>query len=365
MKIIDRYFLREMVKFVLLALVSVVTIYLLIDLFEELSYFTTRKVGLLVILKYYLYSLPSAITLLYPVSLILAVFVVYGQMTRHNEISAFKSSGVVVYRLFVPAVIVGVTTMFIYLLGTEFITIPCNRRLSELRRYVIEKRTPPSSERQQDVYRIDGNLILWARELEWRGGSSKVMVLRNFALIKLDKNRRVVERVDGESAVYNQSAWIGFALKKRSFDSTTGRENYLRLNKAELQLLREAAMEWTTTSRPIEETPTAVLRKYISQMKATGENVAREEVEYHYRFSYALIGLIVVLLGLPLSVRLRRGGVMFGLGLGLLFSFLYWGVIQTCRAFGTSHVIPPLLAAWLPNLIFAVGAGLLFVKVER
>ncbi|MGQ9707642.1 MAG: LptF/LptG family permease [bacterium] len=364
MKIIERHLLREIIKFSLLALISVVTIYLLIDLFEELSYFTTRKVELPVILQYYFYSLPSAMTLLYPVSLLLAVFVVYGQMARYNELSAFKSSGVVIYQLFVPASVVGLVTVFVYLLGTEFVTIPFNRRLSDLRRYVIEKHALPSAQRQQDVYRIDGSLILWARELERTGSSSKRAVLRNLSMIQLDKNRHVVQRIDGESAIYDNSGWIGYGLKKRDFDQT-GKEYYTSLAKAELLPLSEASIEWTAPLRPTEEMPTVLLRRYIKQMKAIGENVAREEVEYHYRLSYALTGLIVILLGLPLSVKLRRGGVMFGLGLGLLFSFLYWGVIQTCRAFGTSQVVTPALAAWLPNIVFAAAAGLFFLRVER
>ncbi|MEO0004670.1 MAG: LptF/LptG family permease [candidate division WOR-3 bacterium] len=364
MRIIDRHLLKEMVKFTLLALASVVIIYLLIDLFEELSYFTTRKVSFLVILKYYFYSLPSAATLLYPVSLILAVFVVYGQMTRYNEIAAFKSSGIIVYRLFAPAIVVGAITIIIYLLGNEFVTVPFNRRLSDLRRYVIEKRGSPENEKRQDVYRIDANIVLWARELEKPHYDFQGITLRNFLLIKLNKKRRVVERIDGEIAVYDDSGWVGMALKRREFDST-GKENYHYLEKGELDMLEKKAVEWGRPARPVEEIPTLLLSRYINQLKAIGENVVREEVEYHYRFSYALIGLIVVLLGLPLSVKLRRGGVMLGLGLGLLFSFLYWGVIQTCRALGGSHVVTPAVAAWLPNLIFAVVAAVLFFQVER
>ncbi|MEO0109076.1 MAG: LptF/LptG family permease, partial [candidate division WOR-3 bacterium] len=62
-----------------------------------------------------------------------------------------------------------------------------------------------------------------------------------------------------------------------------------------------------------------------------------------------------------LATRLRRGGVMLGLGLGMLFSFLFWGAIQTCRAFGQSGALSPFLAAWLPNAMFlAAGVALLF-----
>ncbi|MGB9741832.1 MAG: LptF/LptG family permease [bacterium] len=363
MRIIDRQLLKELIKFTILALLSVVTIYLLIDLFEELGYFTSRKVGLGVILRYYFYSLPSAMVLLYPVSLILAVFVVYGQMTRNNELAAFKSAGVMIYRLFVPAVILGILSVLIYLPGNEFITIRFNRKLSDLRRLVIEKRSQPPTLRQQDVYRIEGNVVLWSRELERPAAGVAGTVLRDFTVIQLDKNRRVQNRIDGDSAVYTGNGWVGSGVDIRQFD-TSGLDRFEHRAKCELIMLNAVSLEAGIGNRPIEELSAIELHRYISRMRTAGENVAREEVEYHYRFSYALIGLIVVLVGLPFSVQLRRGGVMFGLGLGLLFSFLYWGVIQTCRAFGTSHVFSPAFAAWLPNIIFATVAGILLIKVE-
>lgn len=361
MKIIYRHIFYELIKFTFLALLSVVTIYLLIDLFEELSYFTSRKVSLLVLFRYYFYSLPSAIALLFPVSLILAVFVVYGQMTRDNEISALKSAGVKIYRLFLPGIIIGGGTGIFYFLGSEFITIPFNRRLSDLRRYVIEKRSAPVEERRVDVYRVDGNRVFWARE--W-GKTAERSTLKNFFLLELNKDRRVMWRIDGETATYYNGRWFGSKLAQREFLSD-GREIFRSVEERDLGVLNFSPDEWLLPMRPVEETSTPLLRRYISKMKNAGENVAHEEVEYHYRFSYALIGLIVVLLGLPLSVKLRRGGVMLGLGLGLLFSFLYWGAIQTCRAFGGAHIISPALSAWLPNMIFGFGATILLFKVER
>jgi len=214
MKITDRYLLRELLKFTILGLISVVTIYLLIDLFEELGYFTSRKVPFLIVLTYYFYSLPSAIVLLYPVSLILAVFVVYGQMTRHNELLAFKSAGVVVYRLFVPAIILSVITIFIYLIGNDFVAIPFNRYLSELRRYKIEKRMAPGSQSRQNVYWVDGKNILWAGEIDY--SDERHITMRRFVLVELDNTRRVKYRVDGEEAVYEDRFWQGRAESSKT-----------------------------------------------------------------------------------------------------------------------------------------------------
>ena len=359
MKLVDRHILRELVKFALIAVVSVVIIYLLIDLFEELNYFTGRKVSLFTILLYYVYSVPSAVSLLYPVSMVLSVFIVYGQMVRYRELHALESAGISVLRLFAPAVGLGLASVVIYLSGNELVTIPANAALSDLRRFKIEKRAPSQSQRRSNVYFVgEGGRIFFIRELESNG------VLRNFTLSVLGQGRRVVRRFDGVEAVYRDKYWVGRGVDARTFDAA-GNELLVHYDSLELTAITETPVDFARTARPVEETSTPELRGYIGRMKRAGENVAKEEVEYYYRFSYSLIGLVVVLLGLPLSVRLRKGGVMFGLGLGLLFSFLYWGAIQTSRAYGTSHVISPAMAAWLPNIIFGVAASVLVLRVEK
>ncbi len=359
MKVIDRHIVGQIIKFAFLALLSVVVIYLLIDLFEELNYFTSRKVSVFNILRFYAYNLPAAITLLYPVSLLLAVFVVYGQLTRYRELHALESSGVRVVRLFVPAVALGLATVVIYLVGNEFVAIPCNARLSDLRRYTIERRVVPKSQKRRDVYFVgEAGRVFFIKEFESSG------VLRDFSIKELGSDRKVKRRIDGREAFYRDSTWVGYDVVVRVF-GTDGSEELSCHDTLVLKAIAETPDDFSRTPRPVYETQTLALRRYIDRMRRAGEDVADEEVEYHYRFSYSLIGLVVVLLGLPLSVRLKRGGVMFGLGLGLLVSFLYWGAIQMSRAYGTSHLISPALAAWLPNIIFGTIAIVLGFNVRR
>jgi len=346
MKVLDRHLLRELVKFALIAVGSVVVLYLLIDLFEDLSYFTGHKTSLWIILLYYFYSLPSAISLLYPVSMVLAVFMVYGQLTRNRELHALQSAGVSLLRLFAPAIGLGLASIVVYLAVNELITVPFNARLTDLRRLKIDKRQTSQVRKQMNLYFVgEEGRVFYIRELSSDG------VMRNFSVSELTADRKVKRRFDVDEAVWRDRAWRGRNVDVRTFDAL-GDEALEHHDTLRLDVIRETPADFASTARPVEETSTRALRSYISRMKRAGENVAREEVEYYYRFSYSLIGLVVVLLGLPLSVRLRRGGVMFGLGLGLLLSFLYWGAIQTSRAFGTSHVISTALAAWLPNIIF-------------
>ena len=359
MKILDRHLLRELVKFALIACTSVVVIYLLIDLFEELSYFTGRRASLFVILLYYFYSLPSAISLLYPVSMVLAVFMVYGQLTRNRELHALESAGVSLLRLFAPAIGLGLASIVIYLAANELITIPFNARLTDLRQQKIERRQTSDVQKRQNLYFVgEEGRVFYIRELSSDG------VMKNFEVSELGADRSVKRRFDVAEAVWRDRAWYGRGVDVRTFDAL-GDEMLGHHDSLKLDVIRETPADFASNSRPVEETSTRALRSFITRMKRAGENVAREEVEYYYRFSYSLIGLVVVLLGLPLSVRLRRGGVMFGLGLGLLLSFMYWGAIQTSRAFGTSHVISTALSAWLPNIVFGTFALILVLNVDR
>ena len=359
MKVIDRHLLKELVKFAFIAVGSVVVIYLLIDLFEELSYFTGRKTGLGIILLYYFYSLPSAISLLYPVSMVLAVFMVYGHLTRNRELHALESAGVSILRLFAPAIGLGLASIVLYLAANELVTIPFNARLTDLRRQEIERRQSSQVQKRQNLYFVgEEGRVFYIRELSSDG------VMKNFSVSELGPDRRVKRRFDVGEAVWRDRAWYARNVDVRTFDAL-GNEALEHDDSLKLDMIRETPIDFASTSRPVEETSTRALRSFISRMKRAGENVAKEEVEYYYRFSYSLIGLVVVLLGLPLSVRLRRGGVMFGLGLGLLLSFLYWGAIQTSRAFGTSHVISTALSAWLPNMVFGTIALALVLNVDR
>lgn len=359
MKVIDRYLAKETVRFALIALLSVVVIYLLVDLFEELNYFTSRKVALPVVLLYYAYSLPAAVTLLYPVSLLLAVAVVYGQMVRHRELHALESAGVRAQRLFAPAIVVGLATVALYLAGNEWVAVPANARLSDLRRFTIDKRTAPKTEKRRDLYFVgEGGRVFFVQEFESDG------LMRNFSVEELGLDRRVRRRIDGREARYRDRAWVGYGVTVRVF-AADGTEQLTSHDTLLLSGIEDRPDAFLGALRPVQETSTRDLRRYIAKLRRAGEETAKEEVEYHYRLSYSIIGLVVVLIGLPTAIMLKRGGVMFGLGLSLLVSFLYWGAVQMSRAYGTSHVISPALSAWLPNIVFGAAALFLLVRVDK
>jgi len=360
MKLFDRFLLREFLKFMLLALSCVVGIYILIDLFEDLSYFLSRKVPLLTLLQYYAYYTPSAVNLLFPVSFILGCFMTYGRLARQRELAALQSAGVDTYRLFRPLLLFGVIAAGLFYFGNEYVAIPASIALENMKRYAIEKRPSPGNQLRRDMnYLADDGRIFYAREFDPKG------TLRNFVVVELDpQNRRIVRRIDGDEAGWNEGVWRARRVNVRVFPTDTT-EILAKHDTLSLTDIATTPQDMALEARPVEQMRVGELRNYIQRLRRSGSRVDKEMVEFQYRFSYPIIGFVLLLMGLPLATRLRRGGVMLGLGLGLLFSFLYWGAIQTCKAFGQSGVLSPFIAAWLPNIVFLVAGLALLPSVKR
>lgn len=357
MKIIDRFIIKEFLKYLILALAFVVLIYLLFDLFQIIDTFINRKTSLWVIGLYYIYAIPSYAGLLLPVGVILSCFLVIGRLTRQRELSALKSGGISLYRLFLPLFVLGALLIPVSFLGNEFLTIPANRKSQDVRIYRVEKRQRPS-------FQVRSNFFYYGEEGRTyfiRYYESKNNLLRNFVVWEFDQNCQIRRRLDVADARFEHNRWQARDVVEREFSPAERLTRYpfLALN------LKEKPQDFARREKDISEMDFLELFKYLRKMHRAGERITRELVEFHFRFSYPFVGLIVMLLALPLASSLRQGGVMLGLGLGLLFSFSYWGVIQTTKAFGFAGVISPGFAAWIPNLLFGCLGILFLKKVER
>ena len=150
----------------------------------------------------------------------------------------------------------------------------------------------------------------------------------------------------------------------REFD-TLGNELVHSHSNLEMPELREKPEDFLKRIKKLEEMTFLEIYRFVKKRARAGENVAKEEVELNYRFASPIITIIVLLITLPLSVVLKRGGIAIGLGISIVIAFIYWGTIQSCRAYGVAGLIDPALAAWLPNILFGVIGLVLILKVPR
>jgi lipopolysaccharide export system permease protein len=365
-RVVDRYLIKEFIKYTILAVLCVVVIYQLIDLFEELDYFINQRASVFIVVLYYLYSTPAVISLMLPVGILLSCFFVYGILTRERAVYVFQTAGVKIYRLFAPVIVIGIILVAFNFFGYELITIPTMKKLDDLRLTKIERKTENTTARRRNLYvRGKERSIYFIQEYE----SAKPRfgehtgTMKNFVIIQYTKDDELLRRIDGSEAVYKNNLWLAKNVSERTFESDSI-ESYKHYDTLTLAIVEKPG-DFTEELRDVEELSIWELHKYINQLRIAGANTAKSEVEYNYRFASSFIGIILILLGLPLAVQLRRGGVMFGLGLGLLFSFIYWGSVQITKAFGQALIISPFLSAWLANFVFLIVGIYLLIQVKQ
>jgi lipopolysaccharide export system permease protein len=170
------------------------------------------------------------------------------------------------------------------------------------------------------------------------------VVVQQFALGTL------VHRIDAGEANWEEGRWVfrhGFI---RRFGN--GGVEAEEFEERAFPEIRETPRDFLRTVKDAEEMPLDELREHVRRTRQSGGDATRLSVDTHMRWSFPFASFIVVLLGAPLTGAIRRGGHALGFGLALLVGFTYYVLLEIGKTFGYNATLPPLLAAWLPNLVF-------------
>lgn len=162
--------------------------------------------------------------------------------------------------------------------------------------------------------------------------------------------------------------------KGASWDTSNGLiKEYLSDGEIVVEKFREVQMEipdvpghYAAEDRPAEELNATELKHWIERMNVEGYDPTRYVVDLHFKFSFPFICTIMALIGLPLAFwNERGGGIALGIGAGMALSFMYLVFLGLSRSFGYSAILPPIISAWLPNVLFTVFGLYLFTHMKQ
>jgi len=359
MKVINRYVLRNFVKYLFICLAVLIFIYIIINLFDNLGKFLVKDALAKDILIYYLYLTPSYIVLLIPVASIMAVFFVFGIMTKNKEMVALKTCGLNTNRLFYLILFAGIVICLLTFVFQETVGVWSHAQLFTHQQEKIDKRPKrPQNTRSNFFYNGENNWIYFIKKFD-----SSTQRINVVILWQISRENKIKKRIDADAAIYDGS-WKFSEATFREFDDQ-GNETVKSYKILEMPELQEKPEDFLKRIKPLEEMNFIEIYRFVQKRARGGENVAKEEVELNYRFSYPIITLIILLITLPLSVVLKKGGIAIGLGISVALAFTYWGLIQSCRAYGVAGLIDPFLAAWFPNMLFGIVGIVLIFRVPR
>lgn len=359
MNIIDRYVLKQFLRYAIVCLAVSIFIYVVINLFDNLGKFLAKNATALDIVIYYIYLTPSYTILLIPVASMIAVFLVFGIMTKNREMLILKTSGLSINRFFYLLLAAGAVIAAGTFIFQETVGVWAQARLIDHEQERINRRP-----RREEIWRRN---FFYYGENHWiysiRKFDARINTMDDVVLWQTSKENRITKRVDAAHGRFD-GWWVFEGATVRQFD-TLGNEIVTKHNLLEMPELKEKPSDFMKKIRPPEEMNFLQIASFVSKRQRAGQDVTREEVELNYRFSYPIITIVLLLITLPVSVVLRRGGIAVGLGISIGLSFLYWGFIQSSRAYGVAGILSPVLAAWLPNIVFGILGIALILRTPR
>jgi len=354
MRILGLYVASEFLKIFGFLLVAFVSLFTLFDFIEKVDNFYEALVPASTMLMYFLLQVPEIISLLSPLAVLLGTIIALGLMSKRGETIAIKSSGVSVMRLTLPIVLLALTITLSTALINEMILPSTKARTNHIWNVLVEKR--PSSAYSHEKFWFKGNGSIYHIGLFDPQGQ----VLSNVVYYRFDDHFNLAERIDARRATYLGGKWL-FFLGLHQQRLPQGGYSAVVFDELEKDL-PERPEDFSRLSKPSEEMGLAELSDHVSKIDAEGYDTRRYQVDMHCKISYPFICVIMALIGIPLALFRERGRALApGIVVGMLVALVYWISFGYARSiFGYGGVLPPMMAAWLPNAMFALaGVGMI------
>ena len=313
-----------------------------------------------VFLVFYPSYIPEIIRLTSPLALFLSSIYTTGKLAQELQIIALQTSGVSLYRLLIPYLLVGVLVTGGMFWFNGWVVPLTNETVVEYEREYLNQGGRQVDNDEIHRQNSPGSIVSVAYYDRTDQTGHRVS-LQSFA-----DSSRLTSRVDATRMRWVDSlgVWRLENVTRRTFRDG---EMHVESDIAEIDtLLSIYPRDLARTGRDAEAMTIPAAADFVDALRRSGaNNIGRTLVAYYTKFAYPFANLILVLISVPLASVRRRGGqaVQFGLGLGT--AFVYLATQKLAEPFGYSGDLSPLLTAWLPHAVFALVALLLLLRVRK
>ena len=358
---LDRYIIGKFIGTYIYAIIIIISISIVFDVNENLAKFTQYHAPLkAIVFDYYMNFVPYFANLFSPLFVFIAVIFFTSKLAGNSEIIAMLAAGISFKRLMRPYMIscVLISALSFYL---SAYVIPHGT--------VIRQNFETMYKNKKRVTAAD-NVMLQV-------GKGVIAYIQHYDNSMKKGYGFSLDRFEDKKLVSHMTAM------EVQYDTISDSKYHWTVNNwkiRELRGLREHITSGISKDTIIQMEPTDLvyskgqqetftspeLKEYISkQIDRGSSNVVQYQVEYHKRIASSFASFILTTIGLSLSSRKRKGGMGMYLGIGLALSFTYILLQTVSSTFAVNADAPPILAAWIPNLIFAVVAWFCYRKAPN
>jgi len=359
MRILDRYLIKGFFHSLFLSVVCLLGIYVIVEFFEKIDDVVKRGIASIIMLKYLFYSLPKIFFQILPVAFLIAVLLILGLMSRNGELMAIKASGISLYR--VTSVLLAIALIFsVVTFICQEVILPGSNQAASYYKKIINGKKPGKNLRQNRIWFWgSGNRVFNIQFMD-----AKRQEARGVTFFKLDSQFHIVHRVDAKRAVYRHDKWYLYNGVERFFSG----DNFKKVTFQEFErkhfTIPEGFEDIFAMQKQPEEMTYQELSKYIERLQGAGYRADKYLVDLYTKISMPFIIFIMTLIGVSFAVKIDKSARLFNVGLGLLISFICWIISTVGISLGHIGLFPPIVAAWLGNVIFLLLGAYLFVTIS-
>ena len=353
---LDRYVFGEWFKIFLTTAFGFPLLVIVIDLTDNLEKYLARHLSREAIALSYLYWLPESMFMVLPAAVLFATVFSIGSFTRYSEVTAAKASGISFYRLIAPIVAGSVLAGMLGLVISEISPITTAKRNDILE----ENKDARGTERFNFVYSAENGRV-------YKAGSLSVpnQQMGSFQIERKGNGPDYPTLVISASmATYKPgNSWT---LHKGTVHvvPTDGPDFAVSFDSLRDKGMKEQPADLLATPRSPHEMGYRDLGRFIRALERSGGDANELKVERALKIAIPVTCIIIALFVAPLATSTQRGGAAYGIGVSLGVTIVFLMMIQLTKAIGGKGLMPPDLAAWLPNIVFAIVGGFLLSRAR-
>jgi len=309
------------------------------------------------VLRLLLYRLPGLVVVALPVGALFGVLLALGRLARDNELTVIRGAGVPFWRIAVFLMLACAAVSVVAFWLNDWVVPWSNHRYQMLIREIVFRDPVPAVQEQVFFRDGEGNVFYVRRVDTARSQLEDVMIFQ-------PGEGRFPRLITAQEGLFTDRLWHLRDVVTREIGPDGFVEREVRADSLDFPM-NEKTTEFFGNQRTTDEMSRAELAEHIRLFQRSGIDVRPFLVDYHVKLALPFASLVLALFAAPLSLWGGRHGWVFGLGASVGLAFLYYTFAALFRSLGSNGALPPLLAAWLANLLFGVLGIWLFVRADR
>ncbi len=355
MKLLDRYIINNFfwnLLGVLFICVVVFLVYMLIGSYEDIL---SNAPSMYFVIVFFANSLPFMMVEVIPLGIAIAALLTVGNMARSREILALLTTGVSQKRIVTPLFYVSILLAIGLFFFSETVVPRCEQRARYIEKAFIEGKG------EQIVARTENIFV--------KGEGNRFYLMENYDSLEKSMNQPVIydTNPDGSHLTFKMTAkeadfvahsekgsvWRFRDMAKWEFDEEGRVIDYER-HKEPVEITLEVNLDkFLSYKKEPEEMNLWELYRYLSILKHRGENIGRYATDLYIKISFPAAVIIIMLICFSYASKMQLGNLVMNFAQAMLLVVAFYAFLAFTQAMGHNLIIPPLIAAWAPDIVFA------------